>query len=86
MSSKGLTYQKIFVDSKYRLPQSNSSSDFSIELNENLDLPDWTRLHITDISLPASWKTTEVGFYEYMYVMIFDNSDVFVKNFRIYFR
>ena len=84
MSSKGLTYKKIFVDSKYRLPQSNSSSDFSIELNENLELPEGTRLHITDISLPASWKTTEVGFYEYMYVMIFDNSDVFVKNFRIY--
>ena len=36
MSSKGLTYKKIFVDSKYRLPQSNSSSDFSIELNENI--------------------------------------------------
>ena len=84
MSSKGLTYKKIFVDSKYRLPQSNSSSDFSIELNENLELPEGTRLHITDISLPASWKTTEVGFYKYMYVIIFDNSDVFVKNFRIY--
>ena len=41
-------------------------------------------MHVVDISLPASWKTTEVGFYEYLYVMIFDNSDVFVKNFRIY--
>ena len=79
MSSKGLTYKKKIVDSKYRLPQSNSSSDFSIELNANLELPEGTRLHITDISLPASWKTTEVGFYEYMYVMIFDSSDVFVK-------
>ena len=84
MSNKGLTYKKIFVDSKYRLPQSNSSSDFSIELNENLELPEGTRLHVVDISLPASWKTTENGFYEYSYVMIFGNSDVFVKNFRIY--
>ena len=84
MSNKGLTYKKIFVDSKYRLPQSNSSSDFSIELNENLELPEGTKMHVVDISLPASWKTTEVGFYEYLYVMIFDNSDVFVKNFRIY--
>ena len=84
MSNRGLTYKKIFVDSKYRLPQSNSSSDFSIELNENVECPDGTRLHITDISIPATFKTTEVGFYEYIYVMIFDNSDVFVKNFRIY--
>ena len=84
MSNRGLTYKKIFVDSKYRLPQSVSSSDFSIELNENIEIPEGTRLHITDISIPATFKTTEVGFYEYLYVMIFDNSDVFVKNFRIY--
>ena len=84
MSNRGLTYKKFFVDSKYRLPQSNSSSDFSIELNQNLELPEGTRLHVVDISIPAAFKTTEVNFYEYIYVMIFDNSDVFVKNFRIY--
>ena len=83
MSNK-LVYKKIFVDSKYRLPNSKSSSDFSIELNENMECPEGTRLHIVDISLPTSFKTTEVGFYEYMYVMIFDNTDTFVKNFRIY--
>ena len=83
MSNK-LVYKKIFVDSKYRLPQSRSSTDFVIELNENLEVPEGTRMHITDISIPASFKTTEVGFYEYMYVMIYDNTDTFVKNFRIY--
>ena len=77
-------YKKCFIDSNYRLPQSRSSSDFIVELNENVELPEGTRLHITDISIPEAWKTTEVNFYEYMYVMIFDNSDVFVKNFRIY--
>ena len=83
MSNK-LVYKKCFIDSNYRLPQSMSSSDFIVELNENVELPEGTRLHITDISIPAAWKTTEINFYEYMYVMIFDNSDVFVKNFRIY--
>ena len=77
-------YKKIFIDSKYRLPTSKSSSDFSIGLNENMECPEGTRLHIVDISLPTSFKTTEVGFYEYMYVMIYDNNDTFVKNFRIY--
>ena len=57
---------------------------FSIELNENVECPEGTRLHVVDISIPAAFKTTEVNFYEYIYVMIFDNSDVFVKNFRIY--
>ena len=66
------------------MSQSRSSADFVIELNENVEVPEGTRLHITDISIGATWKTTEIGFYEYLYVMIFDNSDVFVKNFRIY--
>ena len=81
--SNRLTYKKIFIDSKYRTEQSTSSSDFSIELNENLELPDDTSLYVTDISIPAVWKTTEVGFYEYMYVMVF-NGDTLVNNFRHY--
>ena len=83
MSNK-LVYKKIFIDSNYRLPQSRSSADFVVELNENLEVPEGTRLHITDISIGATWKTTEVGFYEYLYVMIYDNNDAFVKNFRLY--
>ena len=79
-----LTYKKCFIDSTYRLPQSRSSSDFIIELNENMECPQGTRLFITEVSIPAVWKTTEVGFYEYLYVMIYDNTDTFVKNFRIY--
>ena len=82
MSNK-LTYKKIFIDSKYRTPQSRSSSDFSVELNENLETPEGTRLYVTDISIPATFKTTEVGFYEYLYVMVF-NGDTLVKNFRVY--
>ena len=81
--SNRLTYKKIFIDSKYRTEQSKSSSDFSIELNENLETPEGTRMYVTDISIGAVWKTTEVGFYEYMYVMVF-NGDTLVKNFRHY--
>jgi len=83
MSNK-LVYKKVLVDSAFRLPQSRSSSDFIIELDENFEVPDGTRMHITEISIPATFKTTEVGFFEYLYVMVYDNSDVFVKNFRIY--
>ena len=79
-----LTYKKCFIDSTYRLPQSRSSSDFYVELNENFECPQGTRLFVSEVSIPAVWKTTEVGFYEYLYVMIFDNTDTFVKNFRIY--
>ena len=40
-------------------------------------------MYITDVSIGAVWKTTEVGFYEYLYVMVFDG-DTLVKNFRVY--
>ena len=83
MSNK-LVYKKVLVDSAFRLPQSRSASDFIIELDENFEVPDGTRMHITEISIPATFKTTEVGFFEYLYVMVYDNSDEFVKNFRIY--
>ena len=36
------------------------------------------------MSLPTTWKTAEKGFYEYLYVIVFDDSDLFVKNFRVY--
>ena len=84
MMSNKLTYKKVLVDSAFRLFQSRSSSDFIIELDQNMECPEGTRLHITEVSIPATFKTTEIGFFEYLYVMVFDNSDVFVKNFRVY--
>ena len=80
---RSLTYKKKIVDSKYRTAQSRSSADFSIELNESFETPEGAKLYITDVSIPAVWKSTEVGFYEYLYVMVF-NGDTLVKNFRHY--
>ena len=37
MMSNKLTYKKVYVNSKFRLPQSRSSSDFVIELQENME-------------------------------------------------
>ena len=85
MSDK-LTYKKVFVDSAFRLPQSKSSSDFVIELEQNFECPAGTKCWITEVSLPTTWKSTEVGFYEYLYVMVYDNTDTFVKKLQGIFR
>ena len=53
---KRLTYKKVLVDSAYRLPQSRSSADFIIELDENMECPNGTKLFITEVSIPAVWK------------------------------
>ena len=39
MSNK-LVYKKVLVDSAFRWPQSRSSSDFVIELDENMECPE----------------------------------------------
>ena len=70
MSNNRLTYKKVFIDSNYRLSQSNSSSDFIVELSENMECPTGTKMFVSEVSIPAVWKTTEVGFYEYLYVML----------------
>ena len=74
-----LTFKKVYVNSNYRLPQSNSSSDFIIELDQNFEAPEGTRLYITEVSLPTVWKTTEVGFFEKFYAMIYDNTDTLLR-------
>ena len=53
-----------------------------MELNENSETPEETKLYVTDISIPAVWKSTEVGFYEYIYVVVF-NGDI-SQNIRVY--
>ena len=70
---------KIFVDSRYRTPESASSSDFTIELTETLQLPSRCRVRIHDLSIPFSWYTVEPGLNQYIYYSekAIDNSDTF---------
>ena len=37
LSNRKLIYNKVYVDSQRRLPQSDSSSDFVIQMNDNLE-------------------------------------------------
>lgn len=73
-----------YVDSTYRLPQSRSSSDFVVELQENFECPAGTKCWITEVSLPATWKTTEVGLFENLYFMLYIGSDVLLRSSKVY--
>lgn len=46
---------KIMVDSRFKTSSSASNTDFSIELNENIQLPDRTGCVVTDIVIPRTW-------------------------------
>ena len=51
--------KKAYVDSRFRTRDSNSGSDFKLELKEALDLPDNTVCYSDDISIPHTWRTIE---------------------------
>ena len=80
MSNNRLTYKKVFIDSNFRLPQSSSSSDFIVELSENMECPAGTKMFVSEVSIPAVWKTTEVNFHEYFYFMLYDNNDNLLRS------
>ena len=84
LSNRKLTYSKVFIDSQERLPQSNSSSDFIIELNEVLETFPNTVMYVMDEVIPQSYYTTPEGFYQYFYIVIYNTSDLsVVQNVRI---
>ena len=49
----------MYVDSRFRTNDSVSNSDFKVELNESLELPDNTVCFVDDISIPHTWRTIE---------------------------
>ena len=54
-----LDIKKIYVDSRYKTSNSNSDSDFSIELPRSFNVPDGVVAHIDDIVIPVCWTTVD---------------------------
>ena len=59
---------RIFIDSRHRTVESLNSSDFPVELSENIELPRGTRVRLHDVSLPYSWRTVEAGINDFLYL------------------
>jgi hypothetical protein len=55
MSTGGGYINKIMIDSRFKTPTSLSNTNFSIELNENILLPERTGCIITDVLIPRTW-------------------------------
>ena len=75
LSNRKLTYNKVYVDSQKRLPQSESSSDFIMQMNENLETHPNTVMYVMDEVIPQSYYTTPEGFYQFVYVIVYNTAD-----------
>ena len=65
LSTRKLTYSKVYVDSQYRLPSSVSSSDFYIETDEVIETFENTVMYVIDEMVPLSYYTTQEGFFNF---------------------
>jgi len=63
-----LPLKKIYVDTRYRTPDSISTSNFKIELPYTVEMPNNSTFYITDISIEHSWLTVETGINDTMYI------------------
>lgn len=68
--------KKIYVDSRFRNLNSPSSTDFRIQLNESIHVPDHTSVFVTDICIPHTWYTIEY-FNEKLYFRHFKPDNTF---------
>ena len=55
-----LVIRKVYIDTRYKIEDSISHSDFYIELPRTLNVPDNTICYITDVVIPVSWSTVDV--------------------------
>ena len=70
-----LPIKKIYVDSRLRTKDSKSSSDFAIDLPNNLDMPENTVFYVDDVTIPVSWyNVSERNNNLYIIVTVFVNS------------
>ena len=54
-----LDIKKVYIDTRFKTPDSKSDSDFFIELPRSLNVPEDTICYLTDIVIPVSWSTVD---------------------------
>ena len=75
-----LPLKKIYVDTRYRTPDSISTSNFKIELPYSVVLPNNSSFQLTDICIEHSWLTVETGINDSLYFYAIDPVSQLTKN------
>ena len=51
--------QKIYIDSRFKLPTSESNSNFRVELNDVVEFEAGTKCYLSNVVIPNTWYTIE---------------------------
>ena len=66
-----IQYKKIYIDSKFRSPESNSSSDFKWELPETMSFKEDTVVYLDDICISHSWEAVIKNINDKLYFKVY---------------
>ena len=69
-----LPIKKIYIDSKFRTPDSISSSNFKYDLPESFLMPDNCGFYVCDVCIPHSWYTIEITINNTLYLQVSNNN------------
>ena len=67
-----LKYKKLYIDTRYKTPDSNSTSGFKISLPESLSFGGDTAFYIDDFTCGHSWTSIEY-FKNIFFIFIYNN-------------
>ena len=79
-----LPIKKVYVDTKYRTADSESTSSFKIELPVTIYMPNNTVFYITDICIEHSWYTLEKNMNDKLYIQVASTAYVVTLTPRVY--
>ena len=71
-----LKYKKIYIDSKFRTSDSNSSSDFKYELPETISFQENSVFYLDDIAIAHSWDTIIDNINNKLYFKLYVTNEV----------
>ena len=70
-----LKYRKIYIDTRFKNPESVSNSDFVFELDSSINCPPGSIFYMSSISVPHSWTTIEPSLNSRLYFFTFDKNN-----------
>jgi len=70
-----LEIKKVYIDTRYKSPDSKSDSDFIIDLPRQFNVPDDVVAYIDDIVLPVSWETINIHNQHFYFVIFYGGSN-----------
>ncbi len=70
-----LKYRKIYIDTRFKNPESVSNSDFIFELDSSITCPPGSIFYMSSISIPHSWTTIEPSLNSRLYFFTFDRNN-----------